>query len=536
MFRAGGVLHRSWHAVGKHLNCTWPCPLHLYNTKVSKFCWSYSQVASAFSTKCEKAKLSSLHHIVEQSAAAFAFPCCKICQHSNTFSKQSSVGSINSSWMKNGIYSQHALVSWGAYLCTRSYTNSSTRNDGLQSAASTNYTKDTIEKTTDGKEWSDILNNTNQSVADALSYMRNKAKDLSDGVTPYIQQIYDSSPYMENVIIPAAGITSATLLAWFVMPRILRKFYKFTSQSPLTLLSASSAEGHIPYDKSMWSALEDPARYLLTFMAFSELGVMIVPATSQYIPQAWRGAVVISLVWFFHRWKSNVFARMMENQTVVSLDRDKLLTLDKLSTMALLILGATALAEAFGVAVKSVLTVSGIGGVATAFAAKDILGNIFSGLTLQFARPFSLGDVIKAGSIEGQVVEVGLTTTSLVNSEKFPVIVPNSLFSSQVIVNKSRAQLHACLRKIPIHIDDLEKVPHVTEEIELMLRSHPRVSLEKDAPYCFLSNIESQFLELSLGCNLKNMKKVEKLAAEQEILLKTASIIKKHGAKIVVAT
>lgn len=39
---------------------------------------------------------------------------------------------------------------------------------------------------------------------------------------------------------------------------------------------------------------------------------------------------------------------------------------------------------------------------------------------------------LKAGSIEGQVVEMGLITTSLLNAEKFPVIVPNSLFSSQV--------------------------------------------------------------------------------------------------------
>lgn len=40
--------------------------------------------------------------------------------------------------------------------------------------------------------------------------------------------------------------------------------------------------------------------------------------------------------------------------------------------------------------------------------------------------------LLQAGNIEGQVVEMGLTTTSLLNAEKFPVIVPNSLFSSQV--------------------------------------------------------------------------------------------------------
>lgn len=39
---------------------------------------------------------------------------------------------------------------------------------------------------------------------------------------------------------------------------------------------------------------------------------------------------------------------------------------------------------------------------------------------------------LQAGSIEGQVVEMGLTTTTLLNAEKFPVFVPNSMFSSQV--------------------------------------------------------------------------------------------------------
>lgn len=37
-------------------------------------------------------------------------------------------------------------------------------------------------------------------------------------------------------------------------------------------------------------------------------------------------------------------------------------------------------------------------GVATAFAAKDILGNMLSGLSLQFLKPFAVGDSIKVQS------------------------------------------------------------------------------------------------------------------------------------------
>ncbi|KAK3227851.1 hypothetical protein Dsin_007713 [Dipteronia sinensis] len=72
---------------------------------------------------------------------------------------------------------------------------------------------------------------------------------------------------------------------------------------------------------------------------------------------------------------------------------------------------------------------------------------------------------IQAGSIEGQAVEMGLTTTSLLNAEKFPVSVPNSMFSSQVIVNKSRAQWCSMATKIPIEINDCDSIPKISEDI-----------------------------------------------------------------------
>jgi small-conductance mechanosensitive channel len=42
--------------------------------------------------------------------------------------------------------------------------------------------------------------------------------------------------------------------------------------------------------------------------------------------------------------------------------------------------------------------------------------------------------VWQVGSVNRQVVEMGLHTTQLLNSDKFPIVVPNSFFSNQVIV------------------------------------------------------------------------------------------------------
>lgn len=92
--------------------------------------------------------------------------------------------------------------------------------------------------------------------------------------------------------------------------------------------------------------------------------MMIAPTTIalQYIAPAWRGAVIVSFVWFLHRWKTNVFARALAVRSIAAIEREKLSTLDKISSISLFVLGSMALAEAYGVAVQSVVLFGLIGG------------------------------------------------------------------------------------------------------------------------------------------------------------------------------
>ncbi|XP_010053740.3 mechanosensitive ion channel protein 1, mitochondrial-like [Eucalyptus grandis] len=382
-------------------------------------------------------------------------------------------------------------------------------------------------------EWLDKIKDTWHGTVDVAGHPGEKVKEVSDELAPYVQQVLDGHPYVKYVFLPIGLTLTVTLLAWVVMPRILRRFHKYATQGQAALLSGTPLGEETPYDKSLWGALEDPVRYLISFMAFWQIATMVAPTTiaTQYIGQAWRGAVIISFVWFSHRWKTNVFSRALAVESLAGLDREKIPALDRLSSIGLFVTGLMALAEACGVAVQSITTVGAIGGIATAIAAKDILGNVLSGLSMQFSMPFSLGDKIKAGSIKGEVVEMGLTTTSLLNAKKLPVIVPNSLFSKQVIVNKSRAEWRAMVTQIPLQSDDLEKVPPISNDIKNMLKSHPKVFLDREGPYCFLSRVESSCIELTLGCDLKRMGGDELYTTKQDILLQAVQIIKQHGAR-----
>jgi mechanosensitive ion channel protein 1/2/3 len=96
-------------------------------------------------------------------------------------------------------------------------------------------------------------------------------------------------------------------------------------------------------------------------------GAMIAPSILAHLPQFWRGAAVVSLVWFLQRWKTNFLSSVVTNQVNVGLDREKLSAFDKVSSLGLIMIGVMGLAEACGIAVQSILTVGGVGGIVHLF-------------------------------------------------------------------------------------------------------------------------------------------------------------------------
>ena len=87
---------------------------------------------------------------------------------------------------------------------------------------------------------------------------------------------------------------------------------------------------------------------------------------------------------------------------------------------------------------KSLLAGVGIGGVAVALAAQDLLKNIFGGFIILTDRTFNTGDFIKIDSNEGTVEEVGIRSTKVRTLEQELIVVPNSKFAEGSVINFSK--------------------------------------------------------------------------------------------------
>lgn len=79
------------------------------------------------------------------------------------------------------------------------------------------------------------------------------------------------------------------------------------------------------------------------------------------------------------------------------------------------------------------------------FAAQTALGNIISGFFIVIFKPFRVGDIITVGSeFRGKVTDITLRHTNIRDFRNRRIIIPNSLVSSQTIVNENIADSRIC--------------------------------------------------------------------------------------------
>jgi small-conductance mechanosensitive channel len=86
-----------------------------------------------------------------------------------------------------------------------------------------------------------------------------------------------------------------------------------------------------------------------------------------------------------------------------------------------------------GVNVTALVAGLGVGGIAVALAAQNILGDLFASLSIIFDKPFVVGDFLILGEFLGSVEKIGLKTTRLrsLSGEQL-IFANNDLLNSRV--------------------------------------------------------------------------------------------------------
>ena len=92
--------------------------------------------------------------------------------------------------------------------------------------------------------------------------------------------------------------------------------------------------------------------------------------------------------------------------------------------------------------VKSIITIGGFGGIAIGLAGRQLAESFFAGLMMFTSSPFEKEELVTfeahGSEVTGDVVDIGMFKTTIRAENREVFTIPNSVFFSTVVLNKTR--------------------------------------------------------------------------------------------------
>ncbi|MCE9642928.1 MAG: mechanosensitive ion channel family protein [Candidatus Andersenbacteria bacterium] len=184
----------------------------------------------------------------------------------------------------------------------------------------------------------------------------------------------------------------------------------------------------------------------------------------------------------------------------------------------------------FGVNITSLIAGLGIGGIAIALAAQNILGDLFSSIAIFFDKPFVIGDYIVVGGNSGTVQKIGIKTTRIRALSGEEVSIPNKDISAARISNFRRMKERRSVMNIAVpygtDAKTLAKIPGILEE-SVSAVDHAAC---KSA---FLVEMGTKAIMFELVYIIDDRDFDVYLVARQEIILNIIHLFAKHRIQLV---
>ena len=105
------------------------------------------------------------------------------------------------------------------------------------------------------------------------------------------------------------------------------------------------------------------------------------------------------------------------------------------------ILAVIIVANALGINTTSLVALVSVAGLALSLSVQNVMSNLFSGITLLIAKPFTTGDFVEVAGKTGTIKAVGLFYTQMDTLDNIAISIPNADVTGAVVNNYSKEPL-----------------------------------------------------------------------------------------------
>jgi small conductance mechanosensitive channel len=191
---------------------------------------------------------------------------------------------------------------------------------------------------------------------------------------------------------------------------------------------------------------------------------MIMEILTRYGLQVLGALAIVVIGLLVARWLGGLADQRLQKS---QMEPPMRILLVRVIKIIVLILAVVVALDKFGFSVAPLIAGIGVAGLGFGLALQGVLGNIVAGLTIIFTKPFRVGEHIAIVGVRGDVTQIELSATTLIQADLSRVIVPNRKIVGEILHN------FGTMRQLTLTV----RVPHSTD-LNLALQAARQVVTE----------------------------------------------------------
>jgi len=244
------------------------------------------------------------------------------------------------------------------------------------------------------------------------------------------------------------------------------------------------------------------------------------------------GFIGIIALCFYNLSKKNILVSE-ELKALLNIEPILVPFVSKLVRVLVIAIALVMIASEWGYDVNGLMAGLGLGGLAIALAAQNLLSNLFGGFVIITDKPFSVGDWISTPQVEGIVEDMNFRSTRIRTFAQALVTIPNSTLANAPITNWSRMgkrQLSFSLRLD--YSTTRQQIEKCVNRIKELLINHP--GIHKDPIIVNFDKFNESSLDIFIYCFTITKVWIEFQEVKQDINLKIMKILEEEGVSLAV--
>ena len=227
-------------------------------------------------------------------------------------------------------------------------------------------------------------------------------------------------------------------------------------------------------DDTFVEAMKGPAQFFPIVIGFfiASNYLEFSSESQQFVNNLNRSLITILIFWLLHQFIQPVSYLLGGLEKVLT--RELIGWILKALKILIIILGAAAVLDLWGIKIGPIIAGLGLLGVAVALGAQDLFKNLISGILVLVEKRFKIGDwIIVENIIEGIVERIGFRSTVVRKFDKSLAIITNFQFAENAVINVSATTNWIISWIITLQYNTtVEQLKKIRDEIEKYITTH----------------------------------------------------------------